>query len=277
VAQEDFQREVLDRSRERPVVVDFWAPWCGPCRALGPVLERLAAQRQGAFLLAKVNIDEAQELAYEYGIEAIPAIRAFRDGRAVLGFNGLLPEPQLNDFLDRIVPSEVDTLVHRAATLEATDAPEAEALYRRAVEQDRNHEAAVLGLVRVLVNRGEEAEASELLTRVGPRGALGEEAERLDAILWLRRRGREIGDLATAQQRLDAEPQNAVRRYEMGTALAAAGRYAEALPVLLAAAEADHQLARAKVREVMVKVFQVIGVRSPLADEYRDKLSRLLY
>jgi putative thioredoxin len=241
------------------------------------VLERLAAERQGAFLLAKVNIDEAQDLAYEYGIEAIPAVRAFRDGRAVLGFNGLLAEPQLNDFLDRIVPTEAETLVSRAATLEATDAPEAEALYRRALELDRSQEAAVLGLVRILLNRGEEAEASELLTRVGPRGPLGEEAERLDAILWLRRRGREIGDEATAQQRLDAEPENAARRYEAGVARAAAGRYAEALPVLLAAAEADPRLAREKVREAMVKVFQVIGVRSPLADEYRDKLSRLLY
>src|SRR5204863_8554363 len=134
-----------------PVVVDFWAPWCGPCRMLGPLLELLARERQGAFLLAKVNIDQAPNLATTYGVEAIPAVKAFRDGRPVLEFVGLLSEGQLREVLDRISPSEADRLVRQAAELEAANPGEAEALYRRALEQDPNQDAARVGRARLLV------------------------------------------------------------------------------------------------------------------------------
>jgi putative thioredoxin len=277
VTEADFEREVLERSRERPVVVDFWAPWCGPCRMLGPLLERLVNERNGEVILAKINTDEAQNLAAYFQIQAIPAVKAFRDGRPVLEFEGLLPEEQLREFLDRLSPSEADRLVQQAKPLETENPPEAEKLYRGALEKDPNHEAAIVGLVRTLIAQNKDEEAREVLERIGPGGEQGAEYERLDALLFIRAQGREGPELAEAQKHFKSDPENAQRRFEMGCALAAAGKYPEALKQLLVAAERDPQLARARVRELMVKIFYVIGARSPLADEYRDKLSRLLY
>ena len=277
VEEADFEREVLERSRERPVVVDFWAPWCGPCRMLGPILEQLVNEHNGEVVLAKINTDEAQNLAAYFQIQAIPAVKAFRDGRPVLEFEGLLPEEQLREFLDRLSPSEADRLVQQAKTLEADKPAEAENLYRGALEKDPNHEAAIVGLVRTLIAQNKDEEAREVLERIGPGGEQGAEYERLDALLFIRARGRECPELAEAQKHYKSDPENAQRRFELGCALAAAGKYPEALEQLLAAAERDPQLARARVRELMVKIFYVIGARSPLADEYRDKLSRLLY
>src|SRR5512145_785989 len=109
-----FQRDVIDASHQQPVLVDFWAPWCGPCRALGPVLEKVVGERGGEVLLAKVNTDEAQELAMRYRVESIPLVIAFRDGQPVSEFVGLLPEAQLRAFLDQIGPSEADRQVKDA-------------------------------------------------------------------------------------------------------------------------------------------------------------------
>jgi putative thioredoxin len=276
VEETDFERIVIERSRERPVVVDFWAPWCGPCRMLGPVLEKLIQERAGQVLLAKVNIDNAQNLAAAYGIEAIPAVKAFRDGRPVLEFLGMLPEEQLREFLDRIAPTEADRLASQATAAETANPAEAERLYRRALEQDANHPTAQLGLARVLIARAQDAEAGEIVGRV--HGAdHAAEVERLQALLALREGARPFGDEAAARKRQTAEPESAQARYELGCVLAAAGRYADALAMLLSAAERDRKLAGTQVKEAMVQVFHVVGVRSPLADEYRDKLSRLLY
>ncbi|MBY0527666.1 MAG: tetratricopeptide repeat protein [Gemmataceae bacterium] len=276
VAEADFEREVIERSREQPVVIDFWAPWCAPCRLLGPVLEKLVAERDGAVRLAKINVDEAQNLAVEFAIEGIPAVKAMRDGKVILEFVGVLPEGQLRQFLDRLVPSEADKQAKQAAELEATNPAEAEKLYRQALEKEPSQPAALLGLARALLARGQEAEAETLLERVTSREDHAE-VERLRAILALKEAAREFGDEAALRQRLQKEPSNAQVQYELGCVVAAAGRYKEALDQLLTAGQNDKKLAGTKVKEAMVRVFHVIGVRSDLADEYRDKLTRILY
>jgi putative thioredoxin len=277
VKEADFEREVIEKSREVPVVVDFWAPWCGPCRALGPILEKLADERQGDFILAKVNTDQAQNLAYQFGIEGIPAVKAFRDGRPVLEFVSLLPEAQVRAFIDRIVPSQGERRARQAADLEKNDPAAAEAEYRRVLAREPNNDAALIGLARLLVERGQDAEAQDLLGHVTPVGDLAAEAERLGAVLALREQARAYGDEAAVRQRLANDPHNAELLYELGSVLGGLGRYPEALQTLLSAAEHDRTLAAEKVRPVMVKIFYAVGVRSPLADEYRDKLTQLLY
>jgi len=244
---------------------------------LGPLLEKLIAERKGDIILAKVNIDEAQELASRHGVQAIPAVKAFRDGEVVLEFVGVYPEPALRSFLDQLCPSEADQLARQASMLEATNAVGAKGLYRHALDLDRNHEVSRVGLARILIAEGQDAEAAELLAAVEPVAEIGEEVERLKAILDLRQVARKFGDETSAQQRLNGEPTNPLRQFELGCVLAAAGKYKESLEMLRSAAEQDRQLARSQVRDVMVKIFHVIGVRSPLADEYRDKLARLLY
>jgi putative thioredoxin len=277
VGEAEFQARVLDASRERPVVVDFWAPWCGPCRMLGPLLEKAVGARQGAVLLAKVNIDEAPGLADAFGISSIPAVKAFRDGRLVSEFVGVLPEAQVNAFLDQLGPSEADRLVGQARGQEAADPAAAERLYRQVLAGDHNHEDARLGLAQLLLKQGKADEVAELLEPLGSEGERGALADRLRAEAFLRAKAQAFGDEVAARQRLAAEPDSARRRYELGSVLAADGKYAEALQELLAAAERDPKLAAADVRPVMVQIFYALGAQHPLSNEYRNKLAGLLY
>lgn len=275
--EDDFDRVVLQQSHERPVVVDFWAEWCGPCRMLAPVLEKITRERKGAVILAKVNVDHNSGLAMEFGIESIPAVKAFRQGRVALEFVGVLPEPQLRNFFDRILPGESENLAKQAAELEASDPAGAEKLYRKALEEDGSEEAALAGLARLLVARGQEAEAVALLDRLTPAGEQAAEADRLRGLLELRGLARELGDEAGLRKQLAAKSADAEIQYKLGCVLAGKGNFAEGLELLLSAGKSDKKLAGSKVKETMVRIFQVVGVRSPLADDYRDKLARILY
>ena len=273
----DFQEQVIERSRTLPVVVDFWAPWCGPCRQLGPLLERLTAEAGGAFALAKVNVDDNQHLAGEFGVEGIPAVFAVRNGEVVDSFVGLLPELQLKAWLAGLIPSGADAAAKRASDLETTDPAAAESAYREAVSADPTHESARVGLARVLLmNPGQESEAKELLRGIeaGPHAA---EADRLRRVLRLRDVPHSDSDLLDAEAGIVTSPESAEDWHRLGIVLAARGRYTEALDALLAAAERDKELGSKAVRERMVEIFHVIGMRSDVADDYRDRLQKLLY
>jgi putative thioredoxin len=277
VKEADFDEKVVKKSNEVPVVVDFWAPWCGPCRSLTPILESLIEMRNGEVLLAKVNTDDEQNLALDHGVSGIPHVVAYRKGRPALTFTGLLPEDQLVDFLNRLLPSEAEKSVESAAHLEKTDPAEAERLYRLALKNDSRQEQAIVGLARLLVEGKKEDEAGELLERIGSAGEYGPEADKLRAILWLRAQAKDLTSEDALREKVKAEPKNAQLLCDLGCVLAAAGKTAEALEVLLQAGRLDRALASGGVRETMVKVFFVIGVRSELADAYRDKLTALLY
>ncbi|HEY1190464.1 MAG TPA: tetratricopeptide repeat protein [Gemmata sp.] len=272
---ENFQRVVIEGSRERPVVVDFWAEWCRPCRTLAPLLEKLAAEMDGGFLLVKVNTDEHPDLAQAFQVEGIPAVFAVRDGQVVNHFTGLLPEGELRAFLDALGgpagPNE-PTALDRATELERTDPGAAGEAYRAMLAAAPHDPAARVGLARVvLAQPGREAEARALLTGV-EFGDFAAEAHRLTAVLGLRDVPHTDADLAAA--RTAATPDG---RIACARVLAARGDYTGAMDLLLAVADDDRQLGRTTVRELMVKVFEVIGPRSPQADEYRRRLQNLLY
>jgi putative thioredoxin len=273
----DFAREVLEHSARVPVIVDFWAPWCGPCRQLGPALERAVGEQRGLVRLAKVNVDESPEVARQFRVQSIPLVIAFKDGAPVAEFVGAQPEPVVRRFVASLVPSEADRLAQDGAELFAAGhANAAEERFRAALERDARHPQALLGLARVLGAGGKAAEALDLLERlVSAPPAVEQEAARLAAEL--RTGSAPAADLDAARARADAAPDDLAAQLELGRALAAAKRYDEALPVLLALVERDKSFADEAARKAMVDIFGVLGRDHPLVDDYRPALSRVLF
>ena len=276
VGDDDFEREVLTRSEETPVVVDFWAPWCGPCRQLGPLLERLAEEHQGEFVLAKIDVDRAPVVAQSFGVRSIPAVLGFRDGQQVSSFVGAQPEAAVLAFLKQVLPSDADCLAKASAALDAQNDPEAaEARLRDALELEPRHGRALLMLARLLADRDEPEEALALVERVVPSGRLAAEKDHLAAEIRMRRDGG--ADLDALCARVDADPEAPQPRLELGRALAASGQHEQALSHLLDVVKRDPHFADDAACKAMIDVFEVLGPEHPLTGRYRAELARALY
>lgn len=277
VAADRFQADVLDRSFELPVVVDFWAPWCQPCRLLGPILERLAQEHQGKFLLAKANSDELPEIAAAFQVEAIPSVFALRDGSIVDQFQGLLPEQDLRRWLEGILPRPGDLLAAEARDLEAVDPQAAEAKYREAIEQSPNAVAARVGLARIVLEHGNLEEARQILEELANSGLLDAEGERLQAEVLLRLQLQGIGTVEQLESTVAGNPDDLPLRLDLARALAAAGRYEQALQTCLEVVQRDRKTMGEPTRELMVQIFHLLGPESDLASRFRRKLALALY
>jgi len=272
-----FEQEVLQRSKTTPVVVDFWAPWCGPCRTLGPVLERLADEHRGAFVLARVNVDESPRAAQAFGVRSIPSVKGLRGGEIVFAFDGALPEPEVRAELERLLPTPADQRVQEATSLaEAGHGNAAEERFREALGLDPRHAGANLGLARILAERGEAEAAQELLEEIGPGLPESEAAERLSASL--RTRAAAGGfDEAALRERLARDEADADARLDLGLGLAAAGRHEEALELLLEAVRRDPQHRDEAARRAMLDLFALLGPEHELTGRYRAALARALF
>lgn len=277
VGDEDFEREVLARSDQVPVVVDFWAPWCQPCRQLGPILERLAEEHAGAFVLARVNTEEAPGLAQAFQIRSIPAVKAIRERGLVGAFEGAQPESVVRRFLASILPTEADRLATEGdARAAAGDAAGAAERWDAALVLDPRQTGALLGRARQREAEGDAAGALALLERIDPGTRASAEAERLAA--GIRTRLAAGGaDEAELRGRIEAGPDELAARLALGRLQAAEGRHAEALETLLEAVRRDPSYQDGAARLAMLDEFTTLGADHPLTLEYRSALARVLF
>ncbi len=274
--EDNFEADVLERSHEVPVLVDFWAPWCGPCRVLGPVLEKLADEYSGKFVLAKINVDESPSIAGAFGVQGIPAVKLIKDGEIAGEFTGALPEPAVREMLSRYLPSEYDEQADEAADLEEQGkSADAQTIYQSILDAEPTHAKSLLGLGRVLMNAGDRDGALETLERISPAAEERKIADRLIARLQLQ--GDQSVDEATLRQKLAAQPDSLEARFELAQALAANEKFEEALSEFLDIVKSDREFRDDGARKAMVQIFEVLGPDHPLTDKYRSELATVLF
>ena len=276
-----FMADVIETSMQVPVIVDFWAPWCGPCKQLGPAIEKLVRQAGGLVRLVKINIDENQELATQMRVQSIPAVYAFKGGQPVDGFVGALPESQLRAFIEKLTGNAelpLDKVLDRAeAALAGGDAAAAAALYAEILADDATNPRAVAGLIRSCMAAGEVANAEELIDGLTPELRSSPEVAAAVSAMELARESTASGDVAEFRQKLAGDENDHQARFDLAVALYGAGDAEGAIGELIELVRRDRQWNDEAARKQLVKIFEALGHTDPLTVSGRQQLSTILF
>ena len=280
-----FATDVLEASREVPVIVDFWAPWCGPCKQLGPLLEKVVAEANGAVKMVKVNIDENQEIARQLRIQSIPAVFAFKDGQPVDGFMGAIPESQVRQFVAGLAGGghgghdhAEEVLAVAQEAFDAGDVTQAAQAYAHVLQDEPGHPKAVAGLARCYLKSGDVERAKTTLQLVRPDAANDEAIVAVQAELKLREQSAAaVSGLEAAKSKVEANPADLQARYDYALALDGADNRDEALTQLLDIVRRDRKWNDDAARKHLVTLFEAMGPADPRTIDARKRLSSILF
>lgn len=281
-----FMQDVVNASMQTPILVDFWAPWCGPCKTLTPILEKVVKAAGGKVKLVKVNIDEPknQPLAQQLRISSIPAVYAFKKGQPVDGFMGALPESQVKQFIEQVMggavgPTPTEALVAEAkAALEQGDLATVQEIYAELLQVEPGNPDALAGLAKLAIEAGQLEDARALLDQVPSEHGKHAEVQTARAALDVAEQAaKNAGPVAPLRAAVEANPKDHKSRFDLAVALFAAGEKAEAVDQLLEIVKMDRKWEDDGARKQLLQFFEAMGFTDPLAVEGRKKLSSLLF